>query len=58
MQGAWLASIAVGNKLIGLIGWLYDRWPLWQTFALMVAAALLAALALLLVLKKVNAATT
>jgi proton-dependent oligopeptide transporter, POT family len=57
MQGAWLASIAVGNKLIGLIGWLYDRWPLWQTFALMVGAALVAALALLLVLKKVNAAT-
>jgi proton-dependent oligopeptide transporter, POT family len=58
MQGAWLASIAVGNKLIGLIGWLYDRWPLWQTFALMVGAALVAALLLLVVLKKVNAATT
>ena len=57
MQGAWLASIAAGNKLVGLIGWLYDRWPLWQTFAFLVAAALLAALALLAVLKKVNAAT-
>jgi len=57
MQGAWLASTAAGNKLSGLIGWLYARWQLWQTFLFMVGAALLAALALLGVLKRINAAT-
>jgi POT family proton-dependent oligopeptide transporter len=57
MQGAWLASIALGNKLTGLVGWLYGRWELWQTFLFMVGAALLAALALLAVLKRINAAT-
>jgi POT family proton-dependent oligopeptide transporter len=58
MQGGWLAANAVGNYLAGFIGRYYQTWELWQFFALLVVAALLSALAVALVLRKLKAATT
>ncbi len=57
MQGGWMASIAIGNKLTSVVSTLYVKWELWQTFLFLVGAALLAALAMFLVLGKLRRAT-
>jgi len=57
MQGGWLCATAVGNYLAGFIGRFYQSWELWQFFLLLVVAALISAVAVALVLKKLKAAT-
>jgi len=43
MQGGWFAATAVGNLLAGLIGFLWDKWEMWQFFLLIVVMCLLSA---------------
>ena len=57
MQGGWMASIAIGNKLTSVVSTLYVKWELWQTFLFLVGLAALAALAMALMLKKLKRAT-
>jgi len=57
MQGGWLAATAIGNLLAGLIGPLWDKWELWQFFALLVAMCLLSATFIFTVMKKLEKAT-
>jgi POT family proton-dependent oligopeptide transporter len=54
MQGGWFAATAVGNMLAGLIGYFFDRWELWQFFALLAGMALLSASFMFLVLKRLE----
>ncbi|MFH1437637.1 MAG: peptide MFS transporter [Pseudomonadota bacterium] len=57
MQGGWLGATAVGNLLAGLIGKFYKEWELYQFFLLVAGSCLLSAVLVLLVLKKLKAAT-
>ncbi|MBN2494727.1 MAG: MFS transporter [Deltaproteobacteria bacterium] len=57
MQGGWLGATAIGNLAAGLIGHFYESWELWQFFIMLVGAALLSALAVALLLRKLKAAT-
>ena len=57
MQGGWLGATAIGNLLAGLIGVFYESWELWQFFALLAGAAFVSSILVLLVLKKLKAAT-
>jgi len=58
MQGGWMASIAIGNKLTSVVSTLYEKWELWQTFLFLVGLAALAALAMALMLKMLKRATS
>jgi proton-dependent oligopeptide transporter, POT family len=58
MQGGWFAATAVGSLLAGLIGHFYARWELWQFFMMLVIGALVSAVIVMLLLKKLKAATT
>lgn len=57
MQGGWLGATSVGTLLAGLIGKFYKEWELWQFFSLLVVAALISAILVALVLRKLEAAT-
>lgn len=48
MMGGWFLATAVGNKLAGVIGGLWDRIPTWGIFTINLAGALLAAIAIAL----------
>ncbi len=54
MQGGWFAATAVGNLLAGFIGYFFDRWELWQFFALLAGMAFLSAGFMFLVLKRLE----
>jgi POT family proton-dependent oligopeptide transporter len=54
MQGGWFAATAIGNLLAGFIGYFFDRWELWQFFALLAGMALLSASFMFLVLKRLE----
>jgi POT family proton-dependent oligopeptide transporter len=58
MQGGWLGATAVGNLLAGFIGRFYKTWELYQFFLMLVVAALVSALLVLVVLKRLKAATS
>jgi len=58
MQGGWLGATAVGNLLAGFIGMFYKTWELYQFFLMLVIAALVSALLVLAVLKRLKAATS
>lgn len=57
MQGGWLAATAVGNLLAGLIGYFWDKWELWQFFALLIAMCFLSAALIFSVMKKLERAS-
>ncbi len=54
MQGGWLGATAVGNLLAGLIGALWEKIELWQFFGILVVMALLSALFIFAVIKKLD----
>ncbi len=56
-QGGWLGATAVGNLAAGLIGPFWDKWQLWQFFALLVGLTLLSALFIFSILKLLERAT-
>lgn len=56
-QGGWLGATALGNLGAGLIGPFWDKWELWQFFALLVGLCLLSAVFIFSILKKLENAT-
>ncbi len=56
-QGGWLGATAVGNLAAGLIGPFWDKWELWQFFALLVGLTLLSAIFIFSILKLLERAT-
>lgn len=57
LMGGWFGATAVGNYLAGFVGRYYQEWELWQFFSLLIICALIAAVMLLFVLKKLKRAT-
>ena len=51
MQGCWLAATAVGNLLVMLGGFFYERYPLWGTWLIFVCACILSMGAMLAMVK-------
>lgn len=56
-QGGWLGATALGNLGAGLIGPFWDKWELWQFFALLVGLCLLSAVFIFSIIKKLENAT-
>ena len=57
MQGGWLGATAVGNLLAGLIGALWEKLELWQFFGILVFMAILSAIFIFAVIKKLDRVT-
>ena len=56
-QGGWLGATAIGNLMAGLIGPFWDKWELWQFFALLVGLTLISAIFIFSILKLLERAT-
>ena len=57
MQGGWLGATAVGNLLAGLIGALWEKIELWQFFGILVFMAVMSAIFIFVVIKKLDRVT-
>ncbi len=54
MQGGWFAATAIGNYLVGVVGWLWMKLPLWALWSILVVACLLSATFMFSVMKKLE----
>ena len=57
MQGGWFAATAIGINLIGIVGYLWMRVPLWTLWSILVVACLLSAGFMLAVMKRLEKAS-
>ena len=58
MQGGWLLATAVGNKLLGIGSFFWDRLELWQLWAIFVVCCLASAAFIFIIMKKLERLTT
>jgi len=56
MQGGWFAATAIGNNLVGVIGYFWLRVPLWALWSMVVVCCLLSAGFMFLVMKRLERA--
>lgn len=56
MQGGWFAATAIGNNLVGVIGYFWMRVPLWALWSIVVICCLLSAGFIFLVMKRLERA--
>jgi POT family proton-dependent oligopeptide transporter len=54
MQGGWFAATAIGNYLVGVVGWLWMKIPLWALWSILVVACLLSATFMFSIMKKLE----
>jgi POT family proton-dependent oligopeptide transporter len=54
MQGGWFAATALGNQLIYVIAWFWERVPLWAVWAILVTACLLSAAFIFSIMKRLE----
>ncbi|HPU93004.1 MAG TPA: peptide MFS transporter [Candidatus Saccharicenans sp.] len=54
MQGGWFAATAIGNYLVGVVGWLWMKLPLWALWSILVVACLLSATFMFSIMKKLE----
>jgi POT family proton-dependent oligopeptide transporter len=57
MQGGWLLATAVGNKLLGIGSYFWDRIDLWQLWAIFVACCLISAAFIFSIMKRLERLT-
>ncbi|MCI0470721.1 MAG: peptide MFS transporter [Candidatus Aminicenantes bacterium] len=57
MQGGWFAATAIGNYLVGIIGFLWLQVPLWALWLILVVCCLLSATFIFSVMKRLEKAT-
>lgn len=57
MQGGWLLATAVGNKLLGIGSFFWDKIELWQLWAIFVTCSLLAAAFIFAIMKRLERLT-
>lgn len=58
MQGGWFAATAIGNYLVGVVGWLWMKLPLWALWSILVVACLLSATFMFSIMKKLEKVAT
>jgi POT family proton-dependent oligopeptide transporter len=54
MQGGWFAATAIGNYLVGVVGWLWMKVPLWALWSILVVACLLSAAFMFSIMRKLE----
>ncbi|NVO19980.1 MAG: peptide MFS transporter [Bacteroidetes bacterium] len=54
MQGGWLLATAVGNKLLFVGTWAWDRIQLWQLWAIFITVCLLSAIFIFSIMKRLE----
>ena len=57
MQGGWLAAMAIGNYLVGILGMFWDELPLYAFWGVLVICCLLSAMFMFTILKRLEKAT-
>lgn len=57
MQGGWLLATAIGNKLLFVGSYFWDRIELWQLWSIFIACCLLSALFVFSIMKRLEQAT-
>lgn len=57
MQGGWLLATAVGNKLLVVGSFFWDKLELWQLWAIFISVCLLSAIFIFIIMKRLEAAT-
>jgi POT family proton-dependent oligopeptide transporter len=57
MQGGWLLATAVGNKLLGIGSFFWDKIELWQLWAIFVACCLISAAFIFSIMKRLERLT-
>lgn len=58
MQGGWFAATATGNYLVGLVGYLWMKVPLWALWSILVVACLLSAAFMFSIMKRLEKAAS
>ena len=56
MQGGWFAATAVGNYAIALVGYFWDKIPLWAFWSIVVGLCIMSAVFIFSVLKRLEKA--
>jgi POT family proton-dependent oligopeptide transporter len=56
MQGGWFAATAIGNNLVGVVGYFWLRVPLWAVWSILVVCCLLSAGFMFLIMKRLERA--
>lgn len=54
MQGGWFASAAIGNYLVGVVGMLWMKVPLWSLWLILVAACIVSATFIFSIMKRLE----
>lgn len=54
MQGGWFAATAVGNSLVGVTAWFWERFPLWAVWAILAGACILSAAFIFSIMKRLE----
>ncbi|MCX6258043.1 MAG: peptide MFS transporter [Bacteroidia bacterium] len=57
MQGGWFAATAIGNYLVGLMGFFWDKLPLWLFWLILITCCILSAAFIFSVMKRLERAT-
>lgn len=57
MMGGWFVATAVGNKLVGVGGYLWGNIPLWAVWCVFLGVCLVAAIFMFSIMKKLEEAT-
>jgi proton-dependent oligopeptide transporter, POT family len=56
MQGGWFAATAVGNSLVGVTAFFWERLPLWSVWAILAGACVLSAAFIFSIMKRLERA--
>jgi POT family proton-dependent oligopeptide transporter len=54
MQGGWFAATAVGNSLVGVTAFFWERLPLWTVWAILAGACILSAAFIFSIMKRLE----
>ena len=54
MQGGWFAATAVGNSLVGVTAFFWERLPLWAVWAILAGACILSAAFIFSIMKRLE----
>jgi POT family proton-dependent oligopeptide transporter len=54
MQGGWFAATAVGNSLVGVTAFFWERLPLWTVWAILAGACVLSAAFIFSIMKRLE----
>jgi POT family proton-dependent oligopeptide transporter len=57
MQGGWFAATAIGMNLVGVVGYLWMKVPLWSLWLILVVACLLSAAFIFSIMKRLEKAS-